>query len=159
MVSIRSNIARVAMGALLASTASCVMYIPTMAIEDTPAYLAAVSSNWDAVHSQLEAQQASYSKDGQYGPYVVMTSVYGDKIPDEYDEKYMKSLMNKLEEVATYTWSDAELDSLASEYSKNHHLDEDSKSDDENAAMSRALPGTVGLMVGSALLGVLALGL
>ncbi|KAJ1860780.1 hypothetical protein LPJ73_001240 [Coemansia sp. RSA 2703] len=148
----------------LVHSASAIMYIPTTSIENTQAYYEGVSQNWENVESVLNAQMNSYSSEGNYGAYAVMTSVYGS-VPDHYDEGYLKSLLGKLEEVGTVTWDDSQLSSLSASYTKEHSisaskeldsLSDDAKNDGDDDDSKKSGARGLAVSAGSVVIGAAA---
>ncbi|KAJ1890346.1 hypothetical protein LPJ66_007536 [Kickxella alabastrina] len=158
MTAYRSSLSKVALAAMaLVQAVSCVLYIPTTSIEDTSAYYEAVSNNWSNVHSQLQGQLDEYSKEKNYGAYVVMESIYGATIPKEYNEEYLSSLMGKLNDVGTYTWDGKELESMSETYQQAHGKDNSIESEEGGSSGNGAGARAWSSWTGSIVLGCMAL--
>ncbi|KAJ1820180.1 hypothetical protein LPJ56_003496 [Coemansia sp. RSA 2599] len=132
----------------LAHVASAGLHIPTTSIENTSEYFEGVSKNWENIEHVLESQMNEFKKDGNYGAYVIMTSIYNSDIPDKFDSKYLSSLLKKLDEVGTKSWDDKELSSIGAEHSEElasldaENPDEHSSLDSEHSSDN----GSAGLL-------------
>ncbi|KAJ1965596.1 hypothetical protein GGI12_000647 [Dipsacomyces acuminosporus] len=103
-----------------AQAAGGIFYIPSTTIDNTEAYYDDVSRNWASVRGRIEHEIEGLAHNKDYGPYVLMTSIYGHPLPTNYDERYVHSLMQKIQDIGPRTWDDVELQSISSTYQIAH---------------------------------------